>query len=158
MTLPAQVDVNTARKVLEFDGFYSNCQCRDEVLKLFLRNAQANNMSFTILELKDIDSIQALYGLAVNFLEMFRVYIELCGSDVLNPRKVSPMLATGEKPYTDMWAKIIATSKILTERHNQSGDFKPKIQLVILQDSEKVIFWISRGMKVAQKITPTVKK
>ncbi|KLO12476.1 hypothetical protein SCHPADRAFT_890789 [Schizopora paradoxa] len=159
MTIPAlQTGVNATQKFQEFDRFFVDCQSRDDVLKFFLCNVRANNTSFTILELKSLVPIEALYGLAVGVLEMYRVLTQLCGPNILNPRNLYPLLTSGGIPYRNMWTKILTAANILMERQKQSGDFQSNIRLSFIQDSETIIFWISKGMEVAQKISMAVKE
>lgn len=91
---------------------YSDCEREERILGLYPR--LINNT--IVLELHDAESVNALYSLALNFLEMNQIWGLLCNydRDAFNTKKLAIKLR--DPTYKNVWQKIQGVADILSFR------------------------------------------
>ena len=135
----------------KMEGICAKFQILDKRLEDFLRVAQIDNTSSTILDLTNVEAITTLYKLALQLWEMRQLWAALCRPYILHPDSLYPLVSR-ESLYNKMWNKTCRAAKIILKRLEEAGDYGNNIRAANLDNGETIISVISISKNVANGI------
>ncbi|KLO12477.1 hypothetical protein SCHPADRAFT_418070 [Schizopora paradoxa] len=129
------IDVNP--QLSRIDSLFIDFQKKDKILQSCLRDVKNPD-----LELRDIQSIEALYYLSMNFLEMHLIYLSLFNSE-----------PTNRKSLSTLWGRVHWAASVTHQRVQQFGKFDSKIcgALSMISASQLALhtYQFSRAARIA---------